>query len=271
LHEASIFDQDVTMADTALFLHSTGTGPFMWKRLMGSVPEGMTAVTPVNRGYAPGDQMARGTPFEIGMDVAHVKAQIPDDTTGLHLVAHSYGGLLALHLALDESLPVKSLWLYEPVLFGSLRRIQDQLTGDVATEVSGLYDEPRFLADPEHGGNDAWLERFIDYWSAPGMWAAMPDKVKDMSRAVGWKMYSEVNAQATLFRPIEDYRLSVPVTLVHGEHSPAPARDMAQRLAELNPQAHLQSLVGLGHMSVITQADQVLPSLQAHWQRTQSA
>lgn len=259
------------MADLALFLHSTGTGPFMWKRLMSSVPAGMQALAPLNRGYAPNDLWARGTPFEIDMDVAHVKSQIPSDATGLHLVAHSYGGLLALQLALDANLPVKSVWLYEPVLFGSLRLIQDQLTGEAATEVSDLYEHQHFIGNDEQGGGDAWLERFIDYWSTPGTWAAMPNKIKDMSRALGWKMYCEVHAQAMMLRPLDDYHLAMPLTLVHGEHTRAPAREIVQRLAQINPHAQLQSLQGLGHMSVVTQADQVQPSLQGHWQRTAMA
>lgn len=255
------------MTDTAMFLHSTGTGPFMWKRLMASVPQGLQALAPLNRGYAPDDLWLRGQAFEVAMDVAHIKTQIPAGCTGLHLVAHSYGGLLALHLALDAALPVKSVWLYEPVLFGSLRLIQDELPADVQPEVRDLYERPDFIGNETQGGDDTWLERFIDYWSAPGTWAAMPDKVKSMSRALGYKMFQEVRAMAMLQRPMADYRLSMPLTLVHGEHTRAPARDMAQRLAQLNPQARLECLAGLGHMSVVTQAEEVLPSLQAHWQR----
>lgn len=255
------------MTDTALFLHSTGTGPFMWKRLMGTVPEGMQAVAPVNRGYLPNDLWPRGQAFEVAMDIDHVKSQIPPQTTGLHLVGHSYGGLLALSLALDAGLPVKSVWLYEPVLFGSMKLIVDELPPDVADEVRALYDRPDFIGHEDRGGDDAWLERFIDYWSQPGTWAAMPDKVKAMSRALGWKMFQEVRSQALLLRPITDYRLNVPLTLVHGEHTPGPAREMVRRLAALNPQAELLSLPGLGHMSVVTQSELVMPALQAHWQR----
>lgn len=255
------------MSDVALFVHSTGTGPFMWKRLMAEVPEGIQAIAPVNRGYAPGDAWERGRAFDIGMDVAHLKSQIPAGTTGLHLIGHSYGGLLALHLALDPELPVKSLWLYEPVMFGSMRLIQNELADDVGREVADLYDKPDLLGHEESGGDDVWLERFIDYWSQPGMWSAMPDKVKTLSRGLGWKMYQEVRSQALLYRPMSDYRVKVPITLLHGEHTRKPARDMVRRLAALNPQAELVSLSGLGHMSVVTQADLVAPSLQKHWKR----
>ena len=33
--------------------------------------------------------MPRGTPFSMDMDLAHIKSQIPADTTGLHVVAHA--------------------------------------------------------------------------------------------------------------------------------------------------------------------------------------
>ncbi len=259
------------MTDHAVFIHSTGTGPFMWKRLMAGLPDGLPAVTPVNRGYAPHDLMARGTPFEIPMDLAHVKQQLPTDATGLHLVAHSYGGLLAMQLALDPEVPVKSLWLYEPVMFGSMKALAAQaperLSAPVMADLQGVFANTRLFDDLEVGGTDAWLEGFVDYWSAPGVWAAMPDKVKDMNRAVGWKMFMEVRSQALMERPVGDYRFDSPVTLLHGALSPSPAQEMVRQLARVNPQAQVEVLEGLAHMSLITQADAVLPAFRAHWAR----
>lgn len=259
------------MSDHVVFIHSTGTGPFMWKRLMAGVPEGLPVVTPVNRGYAPHDLMPRGTAFEIPMDLAHVKQQLPTDTTGLHVVAHSYGGLLALQLALDPAVPVKSMWLYEPVMFGSMKALAEQapelLSAPVMADLQGVFANTRLFDDLEAGGTDAWLEGFVDYWSGPGVWASMPEKVKDMNRAVGWKMFMEVRHQALLERPVSDYRFEGPMTLLHGALSPRPAQEMARQLARVNPQAHMDVLDGLAHMSLIRQADAVLPAFKAHWAR----
>lgn len=258
-------------SDAALFIHSTGMGPFMWKRLMATVPEGMRSIAAVNRGYAPNDLMLRGTPFTMDMDLAHIKAQIPTDTSGLHIVAHSYGGLLALLLTLEGQLPIKSLWLYEPVMFGTLRHIQAQLDDDVGSLITAMYGPDSLFATSETGGDDAWLEAFIDYWNGPGAWAAMPDKVRAPMRVLGWKMSQEVHAIGTLFRPMDDYQIKTPLTLIHGEHTTLPARDMSRRLAKVNSHARLETLPGLGHMSVVTDADKVAPSLQAHWARLEQA
>ncbi|RTL29676.1 MAG: alpha/beta hydrolase [Burkholderiales bacterium] len=258
--------------DTALFVHSTGMGPFMWKRLMATVPEGMRSLAVVNRGYAPDDLMPAGTPFTMDMDLAHIRQQIPSDTSGLHLVAHSYGGLLALLLTLDRDLPIKSLWLYEPVMFGSLRKVQDELDGELGVEMRTMYGEGSVFTKAEHGGTDEWLEAFINYWNGPGAWSLMPDKVKAPMRAFGWKMSQEVNLIGSLPRAFEDFRVDVPLTLVHGERTRLPALEMTRRLARVNSHALVETLPGLGHMSVVTDADRVAPNLQAHWQRiTQAA
>lgn len=257
--------------DTALFIHSTGMGPFMWKRLMGTVPEGMRSLAVVNRGYAPDDLMPAGTPFSMDMDLAHIRQQIPPDAGGLHLVAHSYGGLLALLLTLGKDLPVKSLWLYEPVMFGSLRLVQDELEGELGAEMRGMYNPDSVFTKAEQGGTDDWLEAFINYWNGPGAWSFMPDKVKAPMRAVGWKMSQEVSQIGVLPRRFEEFRVAQPLTLVHGEHTRLPAREMTHRLARVNDHAVLETLPGLGHMSVVTDAERVVPSLQAHWQRIMAA
>jgi pimeloyl-ACP methyl ester carboxylesterase len=250
-----------------MFIHSTGLGPFMWSKLLDGLPEGVAALTPANRGYSPTDLLARGMPFTLADEVAHLKAQIPSGTTGVHLVGHSYGGLVALTLAMDPAMPVRSLWLYEPVLFGSLHAEAETLEGEVARHVHEFSHDGEFLLNDDTGGNVAWLERFVDYWNQPGAWAAMGDKAKAMAQAVGWKMYQEVRTVWQQPQPFAHYRLSVPTTLVHGQNTQPPAADMVRRLAAVNPHAEVVALPGQGHMAVVGAPAAVWPSLQAHWAR----
>ena len=253
--------------DVALFIHSTGVGPFMWNPLVADLPEGLQALTPVNRGYHPQDLVPRGQPMTVADEVAHLKAQIPPGTRGVHLGGHSYGGLVALTLALDPEVPVRSLWLYEPVLFGPLWRDKEALSDEARADVLRLFEGERALLNDDTGGQAPWLEQFVDYWNQPGAWAAMSEKSRAMAQMVGWKMYQEVRAVSTLPHDFDHFRLQVPMTLVFGETSPAPAREMVRRLAAVNPQAKVESLSGLGHMSLLSQPDLVRPTLQSHWAR----
>ncbi len=253
------------MSEIALFVHSTGTGPFMWKPFLADTPEHITALTPTNRGYSPTDLLARGTPFCLADEVAHLIAQIPEGTTGLHLVAHSYGGLAALALAQTVKLPVRSIWLYEPVLFAPLRAAQASLSPKVAADVELLFEDPRFLMDEAAGGDATWLERFVDYWNTPGTWASMTEKAKFMAQMVGWKMFQEVRMVSTEAKAFEHYAFQVPLTLVHGEKTTSPAAEMVRRLAQVNPQARVEVLTGAGHMGVLHAPEAVQPTLLRHW------
>ena len=263
------------MSEVALFVHSTGIGPFMWTKLLADLPEGVQPLTPANRGYSLMDMLPRGTPISLADEVAHLKAQIPAGTTGVHLGGHSYGGLAALALAMDPAVPVRSIWLYEPVLFGSLKAELDadpaSLPADAAEQVRALFGDPDALLNEETGGDDTWLERFVDYWNQPGMWASMPEKAKAMARMVGWKMFQEVRIVSQEPEAFGHYRLKVPTTLVYGEHTTPPAREMVRRLSEVNPDAEVVRLQGLGHMGLVGAPAAVSATLQKHWQRVAAA
>jgi pimeloyl-ACP methyl ester carboxylesterase len=253
-----------------LFVHSTGTGPFMWSRHLADLPVGLAPLTPANLGYSPATALPAGQASTVADEVAHLRAQIPEGTEAVHLGGHSYGGLVAMSLAqalaAEGRVAVRSLWLYEPVLFAPLKADEAGLPPDVAREVAWLYSDPLFLRE-DHGGSEAWLQGFVDYWNQPGAWAALPDKARAMARQVGWKMFQEVRCVAREAQDFAHYRFAIPLTLVRGEHTTPPAREMLHRLATVNPHAEVTVLPGVGHMGVVSATEAVGQSLRAHWQR----
>lgn len=258
------------MTPTVVFLHSTGLGPFMWSPYQ-ALPGTATVLTPFNRGYAPGDEVRRPDQVRVAEDVAALSSQLADVDGDLHLVGHSYGGLLALELARQQPDRVKSLYLYEPVVFAALRARADEIDPAAAADVQQLYSDASFFDDDVNGGDEAWLQRFIDYWNGPGAWQAMGERARAAMRRVGWKMHLEVKSVSVDARPFEAYRLPLPVTLVAGEKSPATAREMARLLAAELPSATLHTLPGAGHMSVLDRADAVGPTMAAHFKQVLQA
>lgn len=79
-------------SDIALFIHSTGVGPFMWNKLLVDLPAGITPVTPTNLGYSLPNLVSRGTQVTVAEEAAHIKSQIPVGTTGVHLAVTPTAG-----------------------------------------------------------------------------------------------------------------------------------------------------------------------------------
>jgi pimeloyl-ACP methyl ester carboxylesterase len=255
------------MSTLSLFLHSTGTTPAMWSGVPDEVVAGTRKLTPSHLGYPPNPPLARGESGGAAADARHVLGTIPEDAGAIHLHAHSYGGLVALALIPALRGRVRSLFLYEPVLFGALAH--DPLADpEVAAEARAFIAHPWFATDVEKGGTEPWLEMFIDYWNRPGSWARMPEEQRDEIRRLGWKMFQEVRAcffenQSFSALPID----GVPCTVVRGERSPRASREMAAAVARAHPHVRLVDLPKTGHMAPLTHPALVHEALIEHARR----
>lgn len=254
------------MTRHVVFIHSTGLGPFMWAPYKDAAGEDRVHM-PANLGYAPGGEVTRPQTVGLAEEVDALCKQLGALEGDVRLVGHSYGGLLALELARAGRLPMRSLYLYEPVLFASLRERVDDIAAEAANEVHSMDANRHFFDDAEHGGDEAWLEQFVDYWNGAGAWGAMPPKAQAAMRRVGWKMHLDVRAIATQARPFQAYAMHIPTAVVSGGRSRAASREMSRLLAEQMPMAQSQVLPGLGHMGVMDRPDKVAPSLVHHLQQ----
>ena len=104
------------MSAISLFLHSTGTGPFIWGNVAPEVVAGTEKIAPTHLGYPPNESLPRGTRCDAGDDAREVLRAIPSDASEIHLFAHSYGGVVAFELLRQLQGRVRSLFVYEPVM-----------------------------------------------------------------------------------------------------------------------------------------------------------
>ena len=212
------------MTTISLFLHSTGTGPFLWESVSPDVVAGTTKIAPAHLGYPPNDLLPRGQTCDARADARRVMREIPEHARDIHVFAHSYGGVVALELVPLLAGRVRSMFLYEPVMFGALAHdgaTDAEIDPGAIEDARSMLEHPWFLTDDAKGGSDPWLEMFIDYWNKPGSWSRIPEHIQSYSRMTGWKMYQEVRACFFGIESFADVHLGdVPTTLVMGERSP---------------------------------------------------
>jgi pimeloyl-ACP methyl ester carboxylesterase len=250
------------MNDVVVFLHSTGTGPILFHGVPPSVLGGRAAIHPAHLGYPPGPAIPRGTHVSVQDDVAALLRRLPAEPR-LHLVGHSYGAVVALLAAKELAPRVRSMFLYEPVLFSALG--DDVQDPEVAKELHSFDRHPWFLADETRGGGREWMEIFVDYWNQPGTWGGFPDAMQESLLALGWKMFLEVRSCFAPMTSLSSFMLPGAVTLAYGDRSPAASRAMARGLAAGRDNVRLVALPGVGHMAPLTDPDRVYAAMREHF------
>ena len=168
---------------------------------------------------------------------------------GVHLVGHSYGGATALRVALAMRDRIRSITVYEPVLFSVLRERYGR--GRPAAEVWDLAAAIR--ANVRAGTLETAGRMFIDYWSGAGTWDSLP-RARQMGHAARMPVI-DAHFQS-LFRDtvtLDDFRkIDVPVLYIVGRETCAPVARIGELITGMLPYATLERVSGLAHMGPVT-------------------
>jgi pimeloyl-ACP methyl ester carboxylesterase len=170
------------------------------------------------------------------------------------LVGHSYGAAVALVAAISRPDRVRAMALYEPVLFALL-----DAESPPPNEADGIRDAvTRAVATFDAGDPAGAAECFIDFWMGRGAWARTPDSRKAPIAATIGNLRQWAHALMTEPTPLAAFStLRMPVLLMTGSETRAPARGVARLLAGAFPQIEVVELKGVGHMGPITHPEVV--------------
>lgn len=234
-------------------LHSSGSSGRQWQAIAAALAGRFDLHTPELLGYADSRRWGAGAPVSLD-DEAKALAPLLA-VQPVHLFGHSYGGAVALQMALRWPERVASLTLYEPVRFALL-------FGHAATAAAGesIVAVGRRIGMAVLSGRlEAAAEIFVDYWSGAGSWQRL---TATRQRAIAERM-PKVRAEfEALFAdriPPQAYRaLTMPVHLIGGTRSPLPARQVLEVLHAQLPDGDRSVLDGLGHMGPVEAPQRVL-------------
>jgi len=224
-----------------LLLHGSASSATMWTPVINALKGSFRLIAPDLIGYGRTDAWPEGHELRLDDELRLIEPLIAHQPGGTHVVAHSYGGVVALALARAGRVGIRSLTLIEPVAF-HIARSDPQAWAEVE-RFSGGFAE--FMAK---GEVDAAMRHFVDYWSSAGTWEAMDDGTRAHMRRAAPKIMQEFNAASAdpLVEALRD--VAFPVRLIAGDKSPLPVRRIAVLLAERLPNASLQVVAGANHL-----------------------
>lgn len=257
-----IFPQESARRERAIALHCSGAGADEWRCLVDSLGRGYEVLTPEQYGCESRGPWTGEHAFTLADEAVESIALIDESEEKVHLVGHSYGGGVALYIALSRPNKIATMTLYEPSAFHLLRRM-GEAGGRAFAEIRGVA---RRLGECIVSGDyRAGVADFIDYWGNPGTWKAMRPAVQNA--LIRWSPKGPLDFHALIEDPTPEkaYRLlNFPVLILRGEHAPLPTRVISERLLELLPRSRLKIIAAAGHMGPLTHASEVAQVIVAH-------
>jgi pimeloyl-ACP methyl ester carboxylesterase len=241
--------------EPVLLLHSSGGSSGQWRALIDRLAGRYRVMAPDFYGYGATGSWPGHAAFTLKDEAEIVVALLRRAGEPAHLVGHSYGGAVALHVARERTGWLRSVSLIEPVAFHLLRDGTGPDAQGVAEITAVAEGVGRALAS---GDYLAGFGRFIDYWSGTGAWDSIPVSKHAPLAARLPKVALDFHATFNEPARLEHFRaLALPALVVRGACSPLPTRRICERLAAVLPQVQARVVEGAGHMCPVTHRDHV--------------
>jgi pimeloyl-ACP methyl ester carboxylesterase len=245
-----------------LLLHCSGSSGKQWRSLAALLGPRYRVIAPDLVGYGGSAPWPGRCEFCLAQEAA-VLHRLLDSLGGpAHLVGHSYGGAVALHIARTRPQLLRSLTLIEPSAF-------QLLGGGDAIDAEALREITQVAAHAQaalaNGDYLAGFGRFVDYWSGPGTWSAMPPETREALAAQLAKVVLDFHAIFSEPAELAQLRrIAPPTLLLQGGCTVLPARCVCKRLRDALPAALFRVVRGAGHMLPLTHRDEVNGLIAAH-------
>ena len=239
----------------ALALHCSLAHAGEWSALGAALDDLVTITACDLPGHGRAPDWVPGT--DLG-DAALAVAEAALPPGQVDLIGHSFGGGVALRLALAHPGRVRRLVLIEPTIFAAADR--------AARAALARAQDPYEAALVAGRAEDA-AEAFLGLWGTGLPWDVLPGPQRSyiearihLIRAAG-PMLTEDNAG--MLAPGRLEGLAVPVLILDGGASPPIVGAIAAALAARLPQARRVTLPDAGHMLPVTHAPAVAGAIRA--------
>ena len=180
-----------------------------------------------------------------------------------HLVGHSYGGAIALKLALRWPDWFKSLSLIEPAAYPVLNEAGENSLAMEVEQVNRL-----FIERVHRGEARPALESYVNYYNGSiDAWRNLSDRLQRKLLDIADTIAAALGAvHASSIRLTQCASVSLPTLLIHGTQTDPVHARVTALLAETIRTSRLEQIRGAGHMASLTHPGEVATLLRSHFE-----
>lgn len=252
-------------APLILFQPPGASGAKIWRPIAAMMQDRFRTAAVNPSSYGDTEAFAGPAPMtlrdEAALFAAVIRAELPGSRCRTaHVVGHSYGGTIALVLALAWPDLVGRLTLLEPAPYVLLRE-----AGEAALADEIEAQNRNFIADVRAGGRNAEaMERYIDYFNnRPGFWRSLDDGAQEKMLALAERLAAGLDAVERLdMRSADLASIAVPATVIRGAATDPLHARLSGLVAQWIPGADLIDLPGAGHMMTLTHGAEIAEMLR---------
>lgn len=240
---------------------STGAA---WRPVIAAWDGQFRAVTTSLPGYGGTDERRTASDSSIAHGAEALESVIRMAGGRVHLVGHSFGGLVALAVALRNRVALASLTIIEAPAMEVLQEADEKHHYYAFRQMSDAY-----FAAFERGQSQA-VEMMMDFYGGAGSFASLPARVRayavattatnilDWASAYGFPLTADSLATVQL-----------PTLVLLGDMSNPAAQRANVLLSERIGDATLEAIGGAAHFMITTHANEVAQLIATHVHRAE--
>lgn len=254
--------------------HESGAGPAVvmvpgscstgaaWRPVIEQWNGRFRCVTTSLLGYGGTTERRTTRDANIAQEVAIIEAVARRAGCPVHLVGHSFGGLVALAVALAGRVPLLSLTVVEAPAAEILSHVGEQRHYDAFRTMTGAY----FQAYRD--GDAGAVARMIDFYGGAGTFASWPQRVRDYAiETTAANILDWACAYGFPLLPDALAAVAVPSLIMWGGASHPAAKRANELLGRHLAVASTVEVAGAAHFAIATHAPAVAHAIASHIDR----
>jgi pimeloyl-ACP methyl ester carboxylesterase len=176
----------------------------------------------------------------------------------VHLVGHSFGGLVSLAVALRGTVALASLTIIESPA-------PELLAAGEPAHYQAFRDMFAAYSDAFNGGDQEAIAAMIDFYAGPGTFASWPPRVRAYAvDTTAVNLLDWANAYDFKLSPSMLAGLRLPVLVMRGGASHPAVLRLNELLSVHIPGARLATIPGAAHFMISTHAEDVAAAIAGH-------